>query len=97
MRAERTSAFLPSCGRVTRKEKRSGRVYLDIMRNAYTQKAVAPYSVRARAGALVATSLEWDEPDARACGPTASPSAIFRNGGPVNVIRGRTCPGTRAR
>ncbi|BBZ69303.1 ATP-dependent DNA ligase [Mycobacterium paraseoulense] len=48
-----------------RKEKRGGRVYLDIMRNAYAQTAVAPYSVRARNGAPVATPLEWDELDAR--------------------------------
>ena len=32
-----------------RKDKRGGRVYLDVMRNAYAQTAVAPYSVRARA------------------------------------------------
>lgn len=48
-----------------RKDKRGDRVYLDIMRNAYAQTAVAPYSVRARAGAPVATPLEWDELDAR--------------------------------
>jgi bifunctional non-homologous end joining protein LigD len=48
-----------------RKDKRGRRVYLDIMRNAYAQTAVAPYSVRARAGAPVATPLEWDELDAR--------------------------------
>jgi bifunctional non-homologous end joining protein LigD len=47
-----------------RKDKRGGRVYLDIMRNAYAQTAVAPYSVRARPGAPVATPLEWDELDA---------------------------------
>jgi len=47
-----------------RKEKRGERVYLDIMRNAYAQTAVAPYSVRPRAGAPVATPLEWDELDA---------------------------------
>jgi bifunctional non-homologous end joining protein LigD len=44
-----------------RKDNRGSRVYLDIMRNAYAQTAVAPYSVRARAGAPVATPLEWDE------------------------------------
>jgi len=44
-----------------RKDKRGHRVYLDIMRNAYAQTAVAPYSVRARRGAPVATPLEWDE------------------------------------
>jgi bifunctional non-homologous end joining protein LigD len=48
-----------------RKEKRGGRVYLDIMRNAYAQTTVAPYSVRARNGAPVATPLEWDELDGR--------------------------------
>jgi bifunctional non-homologous end joining protein LigD len=44
-----------------RKAKRGDRVYLDIMRNAYAQTAVAPYAVRARRGAPVATPLEWDE------------------------------------
>ncbi|WP_139329640.1 MULTISPECIES: non-homologous end-joining DNA ligase [unclassified Mycobacterium] len=48
-----------------RKDKRGGRVYIDVMRNAYAQTAVAPYSVRARPGAPVATPLEWDELDAR--------------------------------
>jgi len=48
-----------------RKDKRGCRVYLDIMRNAYAQTAVAPYSVRARSGAPVATPLEWDELDTR--------------------------------
>jgi bifunctional non-homologous end joining protein LigD len=44
-----------------RKVDRGGRVYLDVMRNAYAQTAVAPYSVRARAGAPAATPLEWEE------------------------------------
>ena len=44
-----------------RKDKRDGRIYLDVMRNGYAQTAVAPYSVRARRGAPVATPLEWDE------------------------------------
>jgi bifunctional non-homologous end joining protein LigD len=48
-----------------RKDNRGDRVYLDVMRNAYAQTAIAPYSVRARAGAPVATPLEWDELDAR--------------------------------
>ncbi|OMC26821.1 ATP-dependent DNA ligase [Mycobacterium colombiense] len=48
-----------------RKDKRDGRIYLDVMRNAYAQTAVAPYSVRARSGAPVATPLEWDELDSR--------------------------------
>ncbi len=44
-----------------RKSKRRGRVYLDVMRNAYAQTAAPPYAVRARPGAPVATPLEWDE------------------------------------
>ena len=46
-----------------RKGRRNGRLYLDIMRNAYGQTAVAPYAVRAKPSAPVATPLEWDELD----------------------------------
>jgi bifunctional non-homologous end joining protein LigD len=46
-----------------RKDKRGDLIYLDMMRNAYAQLAVAPYSVRARPGAPVATPLRWDELD----------------------------------
>jgi bifunctional non-homologous end joining protein LigD len=44
-----------------RRDKRGKLIYLDVMRNAYAQLAVAPYSVRARPGAPVATRLHWDE------------------------------------
>ncbi len=44
-----------------RKDARSGRLFIDIMRNAYAQTVVAPYAVRARPGAPVATPLHWDE------------------------------------
>jgi len=44
-----------------RKDSRNDRVYSDVMRNAYAQTAVAPYSVRARRGAPVATPLAWAE------------------------------------
>jgi bifunctional non-homologous end joining protein LigD len=43
------------------KEKRKGRVFVDIGRNAYGQTAVPPYAVRARSGAPVATPITWDE------------------------------------
>jgi bifunctional non-homologous end joining protein LigD len=44
-----------------RRNKRRGRLYLDVGRNAYAQTAVAPYAVRALPGAPVATPLDWDE------------------------------------
>lgn len=44
-----------------RLEKRGGRVFLDVARNAYAQTAVSPYSVRPLPGAPVATPLGWDE------------------------------------
>jgi bifunctional non-homologous end joining protein LigD len=44
-----------------RKRDREGRILIDVMRNSYAQTAVAPYSVRARADAPVATPLHWDE------------------------------------
>ncbi len=46
-----------------RKDEREGRVFLDYLRNAYASTAVAPYAVRARPGAPVATPLEWEELD----------------------------------
>lgn len=44
-----------------RKNKRQGRLYLDVSRNAYGQTAVAPYAVRPIEGAPVATPLDWHE------------------------------------
>jgi bifunctional non-homologous end joining protein LigD len=44
-----------------RKAERGGRILVDVMRNAYAHTAVAPYSVRARAGAPVAVPLRWEE------------------------------------
>ncbi|PYS66480.1 MAG: ATP-dependent DNA ligase [Acidobacteria bacterium] len=44
-----------------RKAKRRGRLLIDTARNAYAQTAVAPYAVRAKPGAPVATPLDWDE------------------------------------
>jgi len=44
-----------------RKAMRGGRILVDVMRNTYAHTAVAPYSVRARPRAPVATPLSWDE------------------------------------
>lgn len=46
-----------------RKDQRHGRIYLDTLRNAYAQTVVAPYAVRPRRGAPVATPLDWRELD----------------------------------
>ena len=44
-----------------RKNKRGNRLLLDYLRNSYGQNTVAPYAVRAKPGAPVATPLDWDE------------------------------------
>jgi bifunctional non-homologous end joining protein LigD len=44
-----------------RKNKRRGRIFVDVGRNSYAQTAAPPYAVRARDGAPVAAPLAWDE------------------------------------
>lgn len=44
-----------------RKNRRGDRIYLDVMRNAYGQTSVLPYSLRAKPGAPIATPLHWKE------------------------------------
>jgi len=44
-----------------RKDKREGRVFIDYLRNSYGQTTVAPYSIRGKQGAPVATPIEWRE------------------------------------
>jgi bifunctional non-homologous end joining protein LigD len=54
-----------------RKAKRGDRILLDMQRNAYAHTAVAPYAVRARPGAPVATPLRWEELSDPETTPTA--------------------------
>jgi bifunctional non-homologous end joining protein LigD len=44
-----------------RKEKRAGRLFVDVNRNAWAMTAVPAYAVRPRAGAPVAAPLRWEE------------------------------------
>lgn len=46
-----------------RKNKREGRIFVDVARNAYAQTAAPPYAVRPREGAPLAAPLTWDELD----------------------------------
>lgn len=52
-----------------RVDQRGNRIYLDVQRNGYAQMAVAPYSVRARRAAPVATPLQWVEVEDTALNP----------------------------
>ena len=52
-----------------RKAKRGDRIFVDVARNAYAQTAVAPYSVRARPQAPVATPIDWAELEDPKLGP----------------------------
>jgi bifunctional non-homologous end joining protein LigD len=82
-----------------RKADRGSRVYLDIMRNAYAQLAVAPYSVRARRGGPVATPLSWTELDVPALRPGQFTIATVpgRDGDPWAPMRRRRFSLDRAR
>lgn len=44
-----------------RRARRGDRVFIDVLRNAYAQTVVAPYAVRARAGAPAARPLSWEQ------------------------------------
>ena len=76
-----------------RKNKREGRILIDTARNTYAQTTVAPYSVRAKPGAPVATPLRWEEledPELRADTPHA------RDGAGAPGPRRRPVGGARA-
>jgi bifunctional non-homologous end joining protein LigD len=68
-----------------RKAARRGRILVDVMRNAYAHTAVAPYSVRPRPEAPVATPLRWEELSESATRPDrwtlrTVPSRVERDG-----------------
>jgi bifunctional non-homologous end joining protein LigD len=43
------------------KRKRTGRMFVDYLRNGRGATAIAPYSTRARPGSLIATPISWEE------------------------------------
>ncbi len=49
------------CTIATRKAKREGRLYIDYIRNSYSQTSVSPYAIRALENAPIATPLDWEE------------------------------------
>lgn len=62
-----------------RKAKRGSRILVDVMRNSFAQTGVAPYSVRARRGAPIATPVGWDEVRRSSLGPQSTHMGnIFR-------------------
>lgn len=74
------------------KDKRRGRLYLDTRRNAVNQTAIAPYSVRPKPGAPVATPLEWDELSDHDIGPRR-----FHIGNIFRRLAQRDCPWSNIR
>lgn len=60
------------------KEERGDRLFLDVLRNAPAQHAVAPYTLRPKPGAPVAVPLRWEEVDG-SWDPQSTPLAsLFR-------------------
>lgn len=70
-----------------RKNKRRGRLYLDIRRNAYAQTGIAPYSLRAKPGAPIATPLTWAE-----LGDRKLTARRFHLGNIFRRLGQRSCP-----
>lgn len=60
--AEKVVADLPDIATLAhRKSNRGAKVFIDTLRNAFGQTAVAPYAVRAKSSAPVATPITWKE------------------------------------
>ena len=73
------------------KAARRGRLYLDTARNGWAQTAIAPYSVRPRPGAPVATPITWDEVEDPAVRPdgwstTTIPDRLAASGDPWSSL-----------
>jgi bifunctional non-homologous end joining protein LigD len=78
--AERLHQDLPELTTLEhRRNKRGDRVFIDYLRNEYGQTTIAPYSLRARPRAPVATPVRWDELEDSAIRPDRyTLSTIFK-------------------
>jgi bifunctional non-homologous end joining protein LigD len=72
------------------KVRRSGRIFLDYLRNGRGATAVAPYSTRSRPGAPVAVPIDWKE-----LGPEVPPNAFHVRNVLERLQRLRTDPWKR--
>lgn len=64
-----------------RKKRRTGKIFIDWMRNGRGATSIAPYSIRARKGALVSMPIAWDEIDTVAPDGINMAGALLRIGG----------------
>lgn len=69
------------------KAERSGRVYVDYLRNAWAASTVAAYSSRAKTGAPVSTPLHWEELD-----PGLDPAEFNVRTVPARLARSKRDP-----
>lgn len=69
------------------KLQRRGKIFIDYLRNARGATSVASYSLRARAGAAVATPLRWEELD-----DLANPATLNIRSVPARLRRLRSDP-----
>jgi bifunctional non-homologous end joining protein LigD len=79
-----------------RKDKRKDRLFVDYLRNSYGQTTVAPYAVRAKPGAPVATPIDWKElSDRRLHSKSYNVGNIFRRLGqkpdPWKTLADKAC------
>ena len=67
------------------KEDRGDRLFVDVLRNAPAQHAVAPYTLRPKPGAPVAVPLRWDEIDSSWTPQSTPLSSLFRRLGALSA------------